>query len=85
MMNDLSSSSPPPSGANLNEAVTQMMLAPLVMMCMKLEASINREYETARGIFNNHAKQLDDIYLGHVEKFEGTVRNTMGKICESEQ
>ena len=70
-MNHLSSSSPPPSGDDLNEIIAQMMLAPLVMMCMQLEAIMLREFEIARGIYTNHA-----------EKFEGTARNIMDKFFE---
>ncbi len=56
--------------------------APLVMMCMQLEAIALQELEIARGIYNNHTKELDDVNLGHVEKFKGTVRNAMRKAIK---
>lgn len=59
-----------------------LMLAPLVMMCMQLEAIILREREIARGICTKHAKKMDDVYLGHVERFKGTARNTVDKFFE---
>ena len=81
-MNYQLSSSPPPSGANINEIITQMKLAPFEIMRMQLEAIILREWEIACGICTKHAKELDDVYLGHVEKFEGTVRNTMDRVIK---
>ena len=57
-------------------------LIPFEMMRIQMEAIVLREFETACGIFNKHAKGLDDAYLGHVEKFEGTVRNTMRKAIK---
>ena len=68
----------------LNEIIAQMTLAPLVMMCMQLDAIILREWEIARGICTQHAQEVDDVYLGHVEKFKGIVRNTVNRIYESE-
>ena len=68
-----------------NDIIGQMTLAPLVMMCTKLEAIMLREFEIARGICASHAKELDDVYLSHVDKFKGTVRNTVNRIYESEQ
>ena len=59
-----------------------LLLTPLEIMRMQMEAIILREWEIACGIFNKHAKGLDDVYLGHVEKYEGTVRNTMGKAIK---
>ena len=82
-MNDLSSSSPPPSGDGLNEIIAQMMMAPFEIMVMQLEAIILREWEIACSIFNKHAKEADDVYLGHVEKYKGMVRNTVDGIYES--
>ncbi len=84
-MNHLSSSSPPPSGDDLNEIIAQLTLAPLVMMCMQMEAIVLRELEIARSICTKHAKEADDVYLGHVDKFKGTIRNTVDRIYESEQ
>ena len=84
-MNHLSFSSPPPSGDDLNEIIAQMMMAPFVMMCVKLEALRLQEWEITCGIYNKHARELDDVYLGHVDKFKGTVRNTVNRIYESEQ
>ena len=81
-MNHLSSSSPPPSGADLNEIIAQMMMAPFGVIVMQLEAIIFREWEIACGIYNEHAKEADDVYLGHVEKYKGTVRNTADKFFE---
>jgi hypothetical protein len=81
-MNHLSSSSPPPSGDGLNEIMTQMMLTPLVMMRMQLEAIMLRQREIACSICTQSAKQADDVYLGHVEKYKGTVRNTVDKFFE---
>jgi len=81
-MNHLSSSSPPPSGNSLNEIIAQMKLAPFEVMRMQLEAIILREWEIACGICTKHAKEVDDVYLGHVEKFKGTVRNTVDKFFE---
>ncbi len=82
MMNDLSSSSPPPLGDGLNEIITQMMMAPFEIIRVQMEAIILREWEIACGIFNNNAKELDDVYRGHVERFKGTVRNTRDKTFE---
>ena len=62
-----------------------LMLAPFEVLLMQLEAIILREWEIACGIYNEHAKEADDVYLGHVEKFKGTVRNTVNRIYESEQ
>lgn len=84
-MNHLSSSSPPPSGDDLNEVMTQMMMAPFEIMRMQLEAIILREWEIAHGICILRAKEADDVYLGHVEKYKGTARNTMNRIYKSEQ
>ena len=84
-MNHISSSSPPPSGDDLNEIIAQMKLAPFEMLCMQLEAMIFREWEIACGICAKHARELDDVYLGHVERFESTVGNTMDRIYKSEQ
>ncbi len=81
-MNHLSSSSPPPSGDDLNEITTQMMLAPFEIMQMQLEAIMLREFEIACGIYTKRARELDDVYLGHVEKYKGTVRNTADKFFE---
>lgn len=58
-------------------------LAPLEIMRMQLEAIMLREFEIARGICIKHAKEADDVYLGHVERFKGTFRNTVDRIYES--
>ena len=73
-----------PSGDNLNEIIAQMMLTPLVMMCTKMEAIMLRELEIAHGICTKHAEELDDVYLGHVERFKSTIRNTVDRIYKSE-
>ena len=62
-----------------------LMLVPFQVMIMQQEALMLQEYEIARGIYTKHAKEADDVYLGHVEKFKGTVRNTVDRIYESEQ
>ncbi len=85
MMNDLSSGSPPPSGDGLNEIIAQMMMAPLEIMRVQMEAIILREWEITCGIYTEHAKELDAVYLGHVEKLEGTIRNTVDRINKPEQ
>ena len=81
-MNHLSSSSPPPSGDDLNEIIAQMKLVPFEVLLLQLEAIMLRELEIARGTCINHARELDDVYLGHVEKLEGTIRNTRDKFFE---
>ena len=59
-----------------------LMLTPFEIMRMQLGAIILREWEIACGIYNNHAKKLDDVYLGHVERLKGTVRNTMDRAIK---
>jgi hypothetical protein len=71
-----------PSKANLNEIIAQMTLVPFEIIRIQLEAIIFQEFEIARGTCIKHARELDDVYLGHVEKFEGTVRNTRDKFFE---
>ena len=84
-MNHLSSSSSTPSGDDLNEIIAQMMLVPFEIFRIQLEAIMLQELEIARDICNKHAKEADDVYLSHVDKFKGTVRNTVNRIYESEQ
>ena len=59
-----------------------LMLAPFEVIRMQLEAIMLREWEIACGICTKSAKELDDVYLGHVEKFKGTTRNTVDKLFE---
>ena len=63
----------------------QLTLVPFEIMRIQLRAIILREWEIACGICASHAKEVDDVYLGHVEKFRDTVRNTVDRIYESEQ
>jgi len=62
-----------------------LVLAPFEVLQTVLRAIMLRELEIARGICAKSAKELDDVYLGHVEKFKGTARNTVDRIYESGQ
>jgi len=79
-MNHLSSSSPPPSGDDLNEIIAQMMMAPFEIMRIQMEAIMLREWGIACSIYTEHAKEANAVFLGHVEKFKGTARNTVDKV-----
>lgn len=61
-----------------------LVLAPFEILVIQLEAMMFREWGIACGIYNEHTKEADDVYLGHVEKYKGTVRNTVDRIYESE-
>jgi len=63
----------------------QLTLVPFEIMRIQLSAIILREWEIARGLYNKHTKELNDVYLGHVKRFKNTVRNTVDRIYESEQ
>ena len=59
-----------------------LMLVPLEIMWIQMEAIMLQELEIARGIYIDHAKEADDVYLDHVERFEGTARNIVDKFFE---
>jgi hypothetical protein len=63
----------------------RLVLAPFEILVIQLEAMMFREWGIACGIYIEHAKEADDVYLGHVEKYKGAVRNTINRINESEQ
>ncbi len=62
-----------------------LMLAPFEIMRIQMEAIMLREWDIARGICTKSAKKADDVYLGNVERLEGTVKNTVDRIYKSEQ
>lgn len=62
-----------------------LMLLPLEMMRLNLEVAMLREWGIACGIYDKHAQELDNAYLSHVERFEGTVRNTVDKAIKKFQ
>jgi len=57
-------------------------LIPFEIIRIQMEAIMLQELEIARDIYNKHAKEADDVYLGHVERFRGTARKTVDKFFE---
>jgi hypothetical protein len=58
------------------------MLLPFELLLKHMESAVLREFEIAFRISSKNARELDDAFMVHINKFEEAIRAEFEKIQE---